>query len=122
VVEAFTNGAGVDVAFEAVGISATCGQTLDVARDRGTIVWIGNNQRQVEIDMQAIVTRELRVLGSYGMQRPDFVRALQLLADGAIATDVLINRYATLSEGPALFPELLTAPNVIKCMFRLDEQ
>ena len=116
VVDTFTEGQGVDLAFEAVGISATCQQTLEVTRDRGTIIWIGNNQRMVEIDMQAIVTRELKLLGSYGMNDQDFQRSLQMLTDGVIATGQLINRRADLSEGPELFDQLLASPETIKCL------
>jgi len=120
VVNEFTEGQGVDIALEAVGISATCQQTLEVTRDGGTIIWIGNNLKMVEIDMQAIVTRELRVLGSYGMTVADFKRSLKMLADGVIPTKQLINRRATLAEGPGLFDELLASPETIKCMINFS--
>lgn len=116
VVNEFTEGQGVDLAFEAVGMSPTCQQTLEVTRDGGTVIWIGNNKRMVEIDMQAIVTRELKVLGSYGMNQADFKRAMAMLADGVIPTNQLINRRARIEEGPTLFDELLASPEVIKCM------
>ncbi len=116
VVDKFTNGRGVDVAFEAVGLSATTQQTLAVTRNKGTVIWIGNNQRLVEIDMQAIVTRELRVLGSYGMSNQEFQRSLQMLAAGCIPAGQLINRRASLSEGAQLFDRLLASPETIKCM------
>lgn len=120
VVNEFTGGQGVDIAFEAVGISPTCQQTLEVTRDGGTIIWIGNNQRMVEIDMQAIVTRELKVLGSYGMTVADFQRSLKMLSDGVIPTKQLINRRASLAEGPTLFDELLASPETIKCMINFS--
>ncbi len=116
VVDDFTGGAGVDIAFEAVGASATCQQTIEVTRDRGQVIWIGNSAKMVEVDMQLIVTRELRVLGSYGMTPQDFRRSLHMLADGVIPTEHIINRRARLSEGETLFEELLAAPEVIKCV------
>ncbi len=116
VVDDFTNGAGVDIAFEAVGITPTVMQTLEVTRNKGLIVWIGNNSRKVEIDMQAIVTRELNVMGTYGATDEEFQRSLQMLADGCIPTKQLINRRATLGEGPELFDQLLASPETIKCM------
>ena len=106
----------LDVAFEAVGLSATSQQTLEVTRNKGAVVWAGNNQRMIEIDMQAIVTRELTVLGSYGMSDQEFQRSLQMLADGRIPAGQLINRRASLSEGPQLFDQLLASPETIKCM------
>lgn len=120
VIDEFTQGRGVDVAFEAVGLSATAQQTLEVTRNEGAVIWIGNNQRMIEIDMQAIVTRELKVLGSYGMSDEDFARSLRMLADGQIPVDQLITRRTTLSEGPQLFDQLLASPETIKCIIHFD--
>jgi threonine dehydrogenase-like Zn-dependent dehydrogenase len=116
VVDEYTAGRGVDIAFEAVGLSATAQQTVEVTRNKGTVVWIGNNQRLIEIDMQAIVTRELSLLGSYGMTSEEFWRSLSMLADGQMPTEHLINRRAEPSEGPQLFDQLLASPAVIKCL------
>jgi L-iditol 2-dehydrogenase len=112
----FTDGGGVDVSFEAVGISATVQQSVETVKDGGRVVWIGNNKKIVEVDMQAVVTRELTVLGTYGMTDAEFRRALELLAAGHVPTDRLINRRAVLAEGPTLFDELLASPEIIKCM------
>ncbi|MFQ3568318.1 MAG: galactitol-1-phosphate 5-dehydrogenase [Aggregatilineales bacterium] len=116
VVDAHTGGRGVDIAFEAVGLTATAQQSLAVTRNRGQVIWIGNNQRIVEIDMQAIVTRELSVIGSYGMSEEEFKRSLAMLADGKIPVDQFIDRRAALSEGPTLFDDLLESPEIIKCV------
>lgn len=112
-----TAGLGADAAFEAVGIGATVAQAHAVVKYGGTIVWIGNNVRVIDVDMQQVVTRELSVLGTYGMNDDDFVEALGLLEAGAIDAASLINRRATLEEGPALFDELLASPGVVKCLF-----
>ena len=112
-----TDGQGADVAFEAVGIGATVAQAHAVVRYGGTIVWIGNNVRMIDVDMQQVVTRELAVLGTYGMSDDDFVDAMGLLEAGAIDAASLINRRATLEEGPTLFDELLASPGVVKCLF-----
>lgn len=114
-----TGGRGFDVTFEAVGISATVAQSLRAVRDGGTVVWIGNNQRLIEVDMQAVVTRELKVLGTYGMNEQDFRRALDMLADGRIDGERLITRRAALDEGPGLFDELLADDAVVKCVIEM---
>jgi L-iditol 2-dehydrogenase len=115
-----TDGRGADVAFEAVGIAATVAQAHAVVKDGGTVVWIGNNVRLIDVDMQQVVTRELAVLGTYAMSGDDFVDALGLLEAGAIDVANLINRWATLPEGPALFDELLASPSIVKCLFRFE--
>lgn len=119
VVAGLTDGQGFDMTFEAVGISATVGQSVAAVRDGGTIVWIGNSQRIVEVDMQAIVTRELQVLGSYGMNERDFARALAMLSDGRVDVAALITRRAALDEGPGLFDELLRDETVVKCVIEI---
>lgn len=119
-IDELTEARGVDLAFEAVGISATAQQTLQAVRNKGTVIWIGNNQRLIKIDMQAIVTREIRVLGSYGMSDEDFQRSLKMLADGQIDTGQLINRRVDLSAGPELFDNLLNSPETIKCLISFD--
>jgi L-iditol 2-dehydrogenase len=121
-VKQYTNGRGVDVAFEAVGISATAQQAVDVTRTRGTVVWIGNSQKMIEVNMQSIVTREITLLGSYGMTDEEFQRSLQMLADGSIPAEQLINRRAELNEGPELFDQLLAEPQTIKCVFNLNDE
>jgi L-iditol 2-dehydrogenase len=112
-----TGGKGVDVAFEAVGIGPTVAQAHAAVRDGGTVVWIGNHARTIEVDMQQVVTRELDIRGSYGMTGRDFDEAIALLATGAVKAEMLINRYARLEEGPTLFDELIASPDVIKCVF-----
>lgn len=119
-VNQFTGGSGVDITFEAVGFSTTALQSLEVTRSKGTVIWIGNSQRMIEIDMQAIVTRELRVFGSYGMSAEEFERSIQMLADGRIPAETLINRRAVLSEGPELFDQLLASPETIKCVINFN--
>jgi L-iditol 2-dehydrogenase len=113
-----TGGSGVDIAIEAVGASVTARQTIAAVRNAGTVVWLGNSENLIEIEMQAVVTRNLTLRGSYGMTGEEFGRALALLAAGRLPVDDIVNRYATLDEGPALFEQLLASPATIKCMLR----
>jgi L-iditol 2-dehydrogenase len=113
-----TGGSGVDVAFEAVGAGVTARQTIDAVRNAGTVVWLGNSANLIEVGMQAVVTRNLTIRGSYAMTGDEFERALSLLAGGRLPVDAIINRYASLDEGPALFEELLVSPATIKCVMR----
>lgn len=116
VVRDLTGGAGTEVSFEAVGISETVAQSVTFARDGGTVVWVGNNRRVVEVDMQAVVTRELRVLGSYGLNDKDFGESLSWLAAGRVQTGTLTSRRAPLRGSERLFDELLGSPETIKCL------
>lgn len=47
---------GADIAFEAVGVGATVAQAHGVVKYGGTMVWIGNNVRVIDVDIQQVVT------------------------------------------------------------------
>lgn len=118
VVREATGGSGADISIEAVGAGATARHTIDATRNAGTVVWLGNSDDRIEIGMQTLVTRNLNVRGSYGMTSQEFERALGLLAAGRLPVDEIVNRYATLDEGPELFEQLLADPETIKCIIR----
>jgi L-iditol 2-dehydrogenase len=115
-VRELTGGSGVDVSFEAVGATEPVRQTLDATRNGGVVVWIGNNADRIELSMQAVVTRSLTIRGAYGVSREDLEEAVRLLAGGQVPVEALVNRHATLDEGPSLFEELLATPATIKCV------
>ena len=116
-VSKLTDGYGFDLTFEAVGITPTVEQSISAVCDKGTVVWIGNSQKIVEVNMQAIVTRELSVIGSYGMNERDFERALAMLSDGRIDVAPLITRRAALDD-ERLFDELL-ADGLSSCVIEI---
>ena len=63
VIKANTEGRGVDISFEAVGITPACVQSLENLRTGGRSIWLGQGKKIVEIGMLDIVTRELNVSG-----------------------------------------------------------
>ena len=85
-----TGGRGVDVAFEAVGAAAPIATAVRALRKGGTLTLIGNVTPKVELDLQAIVTRELSVLGSCA-SCGEYPESLELLASGAVRLDGLIS-------------------------------
>jgi 2-desacetyl-2-hydroxyethyl bacteriochlorophyllide A dehydrogenase len=101
-----TGGRGVDLSFEAVGAAPTVEQALAALRPRGTCVWVGNSQKMVAVDMQASVTRELTVLGSYIYTRAEFGEALALLGRNQIDVRPIISRTVPLDRGPEMFAAL----------------
>ena len=104
-------GGGVDVAFEAVGISSTARLSVEVTRNGGNITWIGNNAPMIEVDMQSIVTREMSVRGSYGFDETDFAAAIEALSSGRLNVDPLVEEIAPLEDGPEIFRSLAAGEN-----------
>ena len=120
-VEAITQGKGMDVAIEAVGASATVGQTIDALQVGGTAIWIGNNQPQVQVTMQKVVTRELRIYGSFLYSLVEFMTVMKLVNEHKLRVAPLINRVEPLENGAAVFEELSrNVGNTIKCVLRQE--
>lgn len=75
---------GADIAIEAVGITSTAQQSVDWVKNHGQIVWVGNAEQLVSINMQSVVTRELQIKGSYAFTGEDFSACLKLLESGRV--------------------------------------
>jgi S-(hydroxymethyl)glutathione dehydrogenase/alcohol dehydrogenase len=96
-VRELTGGAGVDVAFEALGRAETFIQASEVLRDGGRMVAIGiaPGTTTAPLEITRLVRRSQRVIGSYGARtRSDMPRVLELAARGVFRPeDVVTRRY-----------------------------
>lgn len=111
----YTNGQGVDTAIEAVGATATVQQAMFSLKFSGTAVWIGNNKPMVEINMQEVVTRELKIYGSFLYGFDEFKKVVNLLNKQEFNVEALISKKISLEESPEYFDKLAHSPgNLIK--------
>jgi 2-desacetyl-2-hydroxyethyl bacteriochlorophyllide A dehydrogenase len=101
-----TGGDGADVVIDAVGIPATWGTALRLARSGGRVEAVGLGAPRGEIDFFAVAGKELTIAGSFGWTEPDFATALDLVTGGAIDTDGWFSTFA-LREGQRAFEELV---------------
>lgn len=107
-------GQGPDIAVEAVGAQATVETAIESVRRGGTVTLIGNLAPRVEIPLQSVVTRQLRLLGSCA-SAGEYPECIALMQSGAIKVDSLISAVAPLSEGPAWFQRLYSRePGLMK--------
>jgi L-iditol 2-dehydrogenase len=100
-----TGGRGADVAMEAAGFPATVSTAVHAVRKGGRVALVGNLTPQVELPLQAVVTRELTLLGSCA-SAGEYPACLEMIARGAINVDALISAVAPLAEGAAWFQRL----------------
>lgn len=113
-VKALTSGAGVDVALEAVGSTPTVKTAIESVRKGGTVTLIGNIAPTVEIPLQAVVSRQIRLQGS-AASSGEYPRCIEMLASGAVNVKPLISVVAPLEEGPVWFERLHERqPNLMK--------
>lgn len=82
-VQEITDGRGADVGFDAAGVNATINALLHVVRPGGVIVMEAIWGKKAELDMHALVTREIDLRGTIGYvsNHPDTIK---LVESGAI--------------------------------------
>ena len=105
-VDRWTDGAGADVVFEVSGAAAAVLGATRLTRVRGTIVIVAIHRRPREIDLQRMFWRELRLIAVRAYESADFSAALELVAVGRIAADLLITRIVPLSQTAAAISDL----------------
>lgn len=117
-----TNGRGVDVVLEAVGRDETIATAIDCVRKGGTVTLVGNITPQVNLPLQKVVSRQIRLQGSCA-SAGEYPEAMRLIADGSMNVTRLITAVAPLSEGPSWFARLhAREPNIMKVVLdpRMD--
>jgi L-iditol 2-dehydrogenase len=113
-----TDGRGADVAFEAVGAAKPIATAIESLRKGGALTLIGNVTPRVDVDLQAIVTRELTLYGSCASSG-EYPLCLNLLGRGVIKVDELVTAVAPLEDGPAWFERLYARePGLMKVILQ----
>ncbi len=85
---------GADVSIDALGITETCSNSVRSLRKRGRHVqvgWMLGEQSAPPIPMDLVMGNELEIVGSHGMQAHRYGALLNLIADGRLAPEMLIN-------------------------------
>jgi L-iditol 2-dehydrogenase len=116
--QAATEWHGPDIAVEVVGAQKTVLTAINAVRRGGTVTLIGNLAPIVEMPLQSIVTRQLRLLGSCA-SAGEYRECIDLMAAGAIEVEPLISAVAPLSEAAAWFDRLYARePGLMKVILR----
>ncbi|MBN2127955.1 MAG: galactitol-1-phosphate 5-dehydrogenase [Sedimentisphaerales bacterium] len=113
-----TDGRGADVTCEAVGFAETFRQAISLTRTGGTVVAVGNLQKETEFNLQELVSRELTFRGSYA-SAGEFRQCIDLIATGRINVGPLVSDVLPLKDGAAGFERLLKAEeNLLKIVLQ----
>ena len=100
-----TGGRGADIAFEAVGVTPTIRTAIQVLRKSGSLTLVGNLSPQIDLQLQAVVTRELTLRGTCA-SCGEYPACLDLIAQGKVDVKPLISAVAPLEEGASWFKRL----------------
>lgn len=109
-----TCGRGADAVLEAVGTTGAIRTAISCARKGGAVTLIGNLSSSVDLPLQQVVTRQLRLQGSCA-SAGEYPACIELLASGAIRVDSLISARTPLQEAAGWFHRLYRRePNLMK--------
>lgn len=87
-----TDGAGVDVSFDASGVGKpTLQPALDALRSGGRSVIVAQFHSEVPLDPNAFLTTEKGLVGSFAYNAQDFAEVIAAIVDGRLQPEKLIS-------------------------------
>jgi D-arabinose 1-dehydrogenase-like Zn-dependent alcohol dehydrogenase len=93
---------GVHVSIDALGEAVTCINSIMSLRSRGRHLQIGlttmKEKGQVAIPIDMLVTRELSVIGTIGMQPPRYPTMLRMVESGKLRPGRMVGRTVAIEE------------------------
>lgn len=99
-IQACTNG-GAHVSIDALGSHETCKNAILSLRKRGRHVQVGllaGDQQYPPIPMSKVISGELEIYGSHGMQAHRYPEMMALIQSGKLQPGKLIGQYVTLEK------------------------
>ncbi len=113
-----TDGKGADVALEVVGTTETIRSAIESVRKGGCVTLVGNVSPNIDLPLQSVVTREIRLQGTCGCNG-EYPQCIELMRTGAINVAPLITAQINLEDGPAWFERLHAGdPEQMKVVIR----
>jgi L-iditol 2-dehydrogenase len=107
-----------DICLECVGTKDSVRSAISSVRKGGMVTLVGNVVPTVDLPLQEVVTRQIRLQGSCASSG-EYPAAIDLMARGVIRVDSLISAVAPLSEGADWFGKLYRREgNLIKVILR----
>ena len=94
---------GIDVVFDCSGTSGAVSKSLELLKEKGTLVQIGLPNAPMTLEYGKIVNKEISIIGSFGHSWVDWERALALMANGKILTKPLLTHEFPLSNWEQAF-------------------
>jgi L-iditol 2-dehydrogenase len=99
VVREVSDGRGADIVVNAVGKAAVLKQAIDLAARRGQVLYFAATlEPTVELDLDLIHYKELRLIGSYDSIVAQYEQALAMIKAGIINVEAMISHRLPLEE------------------------
>jgi L-iditol 2-dehydrogenase len=113
-----TEGHGADVALECVGITDAIALAVESVRKGGAVTLVGNVAPKIELALQSVVSRQIRLQGSCA-SCGEYPECIAMMADGRIQVAPLVSAVAPLEEGVRWFQRLYDRePGLLKVVLQ----
>ncbi|HEX3893506.1 MAG TPA: galactitol-1-phosphate 5-dehydrogenase [Terracidiphilus sp.] len=113
-----TEGRGADIALECVGITDAIVLAVESVRKGGAVTLIGNVAPKIDLALQSVVSRQIRLQGSCA-SCGEYPECIAMMADGRIRVEPLVSAVAPLSEGASWFQRLYDRePGLLKVVLQ----
>jgi len=100
---------GAHVSIDALGSASTCHNSISNLRKRGKHIQVGlmtGDHQHPKVPMDRILSDELEIIGSHGMQAHKYPEMLQLILDGRLQPEKLIAKTISLEDAVHLLPNM----------------
>lgn len=95
-----------DVVVEAVGVAATLNQAVRLAARGGQVIVLGMSEREIPVDVFDIVSREIRLEGSFNYTFKEFKRTVGMLPSLRPYLERVVSHRVPLADGVDMFRRL----------------
>lgn len=92
---------GADISIDALGIEATCVNSVRCLRKRGKHIqlgWMLGDASTPPVPMDLVMGHELEIIGSHGMQAHRYSTMMDMIKTGSLAPDRLIHEQISLED------------------------
>lgn len=107
---------GVDLVIDAAGVPSVTKQAVSIVKYLGKIVRIGYNARPLDMSLDDIVTKSIRLIGHHGYNTVSWRNTIALAACGKLSLKPLITHVMPMSEYQNAI-EMMNSQDVGKAVF-----
>ncbi len=110
-----------DLILECVGVEDTITQAVENSRKGATVVIVGVFGKKPRVDLGLVQDRELSLVGTLMYQKPDYQKAIELVAGGKMQLDPMITHRFKFSDYLDAYHAIENAEGrVLKVMIEVD--
>ncbi len=106
---------GAHLSIDALGSQETCFNSVSCLRKRGKHIQVGlmtGDHKHPKIPMDKVVSNELEIIGSHGMQAFRYSEMFEMIKTGKLKPKLLVGKTISLEEAPKAMMEMDKFENV----------